>query len=245
MSDGRERGEEMLAVLKEWSQMLLLVCGIVIGVWIIWKRRERVGQNALWEAILTGVFFTACSFGAALLFADFESLLRGGSTAGGAVSTYGVYFLAALAVFVCAKLTRQNARGYLDLFALYAIPSLFLMRCNCILSGCCTGKNIFGTQIHWPTRESELVFFVVFFLVLLRLERKNEVPGQLFPILMVSYGCFRFINEWFRTGDELVWKLHLAHIWSIICIGIGLSIWLELKSRAARKAVRGNGHRRN
>ena len=235
----------MLDLLKEWSQMLLLFCGIVIGVWIIWKRRERVGQNALWQAIITGIFFTVCSFGAALLFADFESILRSESTEGGAVSTYGVYFLAALVVFLFAKVTRQDAKGYLDLFALYVIPSLFLMRCNCIFTDCCGGKNIFGMQVRWPTRESELIFLAVIFLVLLRMERKNKIPGQLYPVLMVCYGCFRFINEWFRTGDALVWELHLAHIWSIICIGIGLSIWLELKSRAERKAIRRNGNRRS
>lgn len=233
----------MFAWIKDNLQMIFLVCGIIVGTWLIWKFRALAGQGELWKSLLTGICFTVCSFGAALAFACIEMVLAGDPVSVGAVSTYGVYLIAAPVVLICVKLLRRNTNGYMDLFALYVIPSLFLMRVNCLIGGCCGGKSIFHTQWHWPTRETELIFFVIMFLVLLRLARKNENPGQLFPVLMMSYGCFRFINEWFRTGDELVLGLHVSHIWSILCAVIGLSIWFELKVRADRKAQRKTNRR--
>ena len=234
----------MLAVFREYSQYLLLLLGLGLGVAIIWQRRDQLGQKHIWQAVVTGLFFTVCSFGAAILFADFENLLVGASIEGMAVSTYGVYFFASLVIWITITLLKLDVPAYMDAFSLYAIPSLFLMRCNCMLCGCCIGKYIPGMEVRWPTRESELIFFVVVFVVLLRLARENKVPGQLFPVLMIAYGGFRFLNEWFRVGGVITLGLHLSHIWSILCMGIGGCIWFELKLRAAKKAAHENRHRR-
>lgn len=234
----------MLTFLKDHSQYLLLILGLVIGTAIIWLRKEKIGQKKLWQAVVTGIFFTLCSFGSAILFADFEGLLTGASIKGMAVSTYGVYFFAALMIWGAATFLKLNVAAYMDTFALYAIPSLFLMRCNCMLSGCCLGKYIPGTEMRWLTRETELLFFIVLFLLLLRMEKRQDVPGQLFPVMMMAYGGFRFLNQWFRVGDAITLGLHLSHIWSILCLGIGGCIWFELKLRAERKAAHENRHRR-
>ena len=93
-----------------------------------------------------------------------------------------------------------------------------------------------NTGLHWPVRVAELIFFVVIFVVMLRMERKNELPGQLYPVLMISYGVFRFVAQWFRDAKPFVFGMHYAHVWMIIIILVGLSIYFELRERAARNA---------
>ena len=43
---------------------------------------------------------------------------------------------------------------------------------------------------------------------------------------MISYGAFRFINEFFRDNGSGLF--HLAHLWSIITLIIGVCIYTEL-----------------
>lgn len=233
----------MLVFLRGHSQMLLLLVGVVIGVLVMWKRRDRVRHNNVWQMALTGVVFTACSFGAATLFASFEMLMSGKPISFGAVSTYGIYLFAAPILLLLAKLLHLDGRAYLDLFALYAVPSLFLMRCNCLIHGCCIGKPLFQTGLRWPTREAELVYYIVVLVVLWRLAKKSEIPGQLFPLLMISYGCFRFVDEWFREGERILFAMHISHIWSVLTAVIGLSIYYEFRMRAERNA-QSKTHRR-
>ena len=101
----------MLAFLKDHSQMLLLLVGVVVGVLLMWQRRDRVRHSNPWQMALTGVVFTACSFGAAILFAAFEMLIAGKNVSFGAVSTYGIYLFAAPILLILAKLLHLDGRA--------------------------------------------------------------------------------------------------------------------------------------
>lgn len=224
----------MLEILDRYSTFFLVGSGFLIGVPIIWNQRDKAGFHGKWQVGLLCLIYSVCSVLGAMLLAKLEGALTGES--GGKISTYGVYFFGTVLLLAGCLLFRLNTKGIFDLFALYVLPSLFLQRCNCLRTGCCGGTAIFGTKLHWPTRETELIFYITMFGVLWKRIKRNEIPGQLFPLLMICYGSFRFINEWFRRGNTI--GLHLAHVWSGLCIVIGCSIYYELRTRAKKSNVR-------
>lgn len=231
----------MLSVFKAYPLICLMGIGFVIGVPMMWKYRAKIGLEKFWQIFLLSVACSVSGFVGMKLLGFVEGLL---GADGGTVRIYGVFFFESLILLAIVKLVHLNVEGFFDSLAIVTIPSMFFGRIGCIISGCCGGKLIPGTSMRWPTRESELLFYIVVFLVLLRMEKSKHTRGQLFPFLMVTYGCFRFVNEFFRIGKVLTMGLHLAHVWSIFSVIIGASIIFELKLQAERKTAYDNRHRR-
>ena len=206
---------------------VMLFLGVLAGIPFIWKQREQLGLKRPWQILLLCLSFSAGSTLSAMLFASLEGLLSGNGFRFGAISTYGVYFFFPLAVYFAAKGMKRDGWRWVDMFAVYAVPSLFLMRINCLVSGCCGGSPIGSTGLHWPTRQAEMIFYAIMFLVLLRREKAGTQIGTAFPLLAGVYGAFRFIEEWFRDYSLGV-LIHMAHIWSLMAIIIGFGIYFKL-----------------
>lgn len=223
--------------MTEYFKYLAILLGLLAGYPLAWSKRSCLGLEKAWQVGLTCLGFTVCSVLSAMAFAMLESLISGGTLSPGAISTYGIYFVCPIPLLAAAKAAGKDGRSWLDVFALYAMPSLFFLRINCLLSGCCGGRRIGATDFHWPTREVELIFYVAMLLVLLRRERAGAVKGTAFPLLMVAYGLFRFAEEWFREGGTGL--LHLAHGWSAIACIVGLGLYLEIKENSKRGKSRG------
>jgi len=219
----------VLEMVLDYTKYIALFLGILAGFPIVWQRRNRLGKINAFQTLLVCIAFSICSTISAMLFAGIESIISGHGFTVTSISTYGIYFICPLMLMLLAKVCNLRISNIFDIFALYALPSLFFLRCNCLISGCCGGKEIFDTGIHWPTREAELIFYIVMLIFLLKREKKNVSGGTLFPLLMVSYGSFRFIEEWFRISSG-AGAVHPAHIWSLIAAAIGLSIYFELQS---------------
>ena len=218
----------------QYSTYIFVLIGLIAGIPAVWIFRERAAVRSGLGVAGLCLLYSLSSLFSALVFAKLEALIGGSTVGEGAVSTYGIYLIGPFILMLAAKLTRRNVAGVMDNFALYAMPSLFLMRCNCLFSGCCYGLPIGATGLSWPTRESEMIFYAAMFVIFWIMLKKNEIPGQLFPLLMVSYGAFRFINQWFR--DDGVAGMNISHWWSLLTILIGLWLFLEFRARAAKKA---------
>lgn len=214
------------------TKYLAVVLGILTGLPLVRQQCRRLDlTDRFGAAALLCFAFSVFSVVSALLFAMLEQALSGQPVSVGAISTYGVYFICPSMILLLAKLLHWNGRQLFDIYALYALPSLFLLRINCLISGCCGGRPIGETALHWFTREAEIAFYAAMLVVLLRREKRGATPGTAFPLLMACYGAFRFVEEWFRTGDG--W-LHLAHGWSVIAVIVGLGLYFELQKNGAR-----------
>lgn len=220
-------------VILEYLKYGMILLGVLAGFPLIWRRREKLGLKGPGLVLLVCLGFSAGSVLAALLFATLEGLISGNGFHFGAISTYGVYLFCPMAVILAAKAAERDAGRWVDVFALYALPSLFLMRCNCLMNGCCGGRPIGDTELSWPTRQAEMIFYAVMLVVLLRREKAGAPKGAAFPLLTAAYGAFRFVEEWFRSssGTSL---LHLAHLWSVLAFISGLGFYYELNSGRAR-----------
>lgn len=218
--------------MHENTLVLLLAVGTIFNIVWLTIQRNRVHIKTV-GTIIISILHTLIGVGCVMVFALAEKGFD--KSALGNMSLFGGVFFMPLFYFIFAKLTKRNMADVFDVFTVCIVFTLMCARVNCILSGCCLGALINSSGVRWPTREAEVLFYAVLFIVLvIKLKREKYIRGTLYPLYMLAYGIFRFICEWFRVaeGSSL---LHLGHVWAVISIAIGLSVYLELKNRENKK----------
>lgn len=212
---------------KDNSLIILLLAGTLFNVLWLLKMQNRL--RIRWpSALLISVLHTLVG----VLFVKVFASLEGGDV--GNMSLFGAVFFMPIVYWIGAKITRCEPKDVFDVLVVCTIFTLMCARVNCIISGCCSGSAIPGLSLHWPTRELEIAFYLVLIPLLIKRIRQKKIPGSAYPIYMISYGIFRFITEFFRAADSGT-IFHIAHIWSLISLGMGLSIYLELKSKKGKE----------
>ena len=220
-------------------RLSLLICviagAVASGIWQ-WRYCGRFPLSR-WATIPLTVFLTAAGLACVKLFSALESFDLSGHTG---MRLYGAILFMPIVYLVLIRCFRWNAAAFFDVQAPAMISMLWFGRINCMISGCCRGLLLPGSDVlRWPTREAELAFHGVLLAVFARRLHRQEQPGALYPLYMIAYGTFRFVIEWFREGETLFLGLHPAHIWSLLSVVIGGSIYFELRERDRRRAVGG------
>ncbi len=212
----------MMSWLQTNSLYLLLTAGTIFNVFWLYRMRRQLQMK--WYAVLIfSVLHTAIGVCSVKVFAFLES----GNI--GNMSLFGGVFFMPLYYFLFAKLTKRKVADVFDVFTVCIIFTLMCARINCLISGCCFGLPIKGTTLYWPTRELEIAFYVVLLIWLGGRILKTKAPGTAYPLYMIAYGVFRFIIEWFRQSSYS--GIHPAHIWSLISLALGLSIYFEFTAK--------------
>ena len=212
----------MMSWLQTNSLYLLLTAGTIFNVFWLYRMRRQLQMK--WYAVLIfSVLHTAIGVCSVKVFGFLESCNIGN------MSLFGGVFFMPLYYFLFAKLTKRKVADVFDVFTVCIIFTLMCARINCIISGCCSGLLIKGTTLYWPTRELEIVFYVVLLIWLGGRILKTKAPGTAYPLYMIAYGVFRFIIEWFRQSSYS--GIHPAHIWSLISLALGLSIYFEFTAK--------------
>ena len=209
--------------LKEHTLIVLLTIGTLFDVFWLYKMRARLWMK--WYAIIVvSVLHTVIGVGSVKAFAFLES----GDI--GNMSLFGGIFFMPVAYYLGARLTRRDKKDVFDVLTVCMIFTLMCARVNCIFSGCCTGLRIPGTQLRFPTRELEVLYYIVMLILVIPKVRKREQAGGIYPLYMASYGAFRFFDEFLRTSPTR--KLfHISHVWASIAFIAGLSIYIELSMK--------------
>ena len=215
--------------------ILLLSAGAVFtAVWLILlrKRLDMPWYAAIPLAILSTVYGVLTAKVFAFLEAGFNTDSLGN------MSLFGGVFFMPLAYWLGAKLSKRSYREVFDVFTPCMIFTVMCARINCIVSGCCIGLPIPGMNgVRFPTREAEILFYIILLICLCPRVLKGKYRGQAYPIYMISYGAFRFVEEFFRSADTSS-VFHRAHIWALITLIIGISIYAEIKSETATRKRR-------
>ena len=213
----------MMAWLQTNSLYLLLTVGTIFNVFWLYRMRRQLQMK--WYAVLIlSVLHTAIGVGSVKAFAFLES----GDI--GNMSLFGGIFFMPVAYYLGARLTRRDKKDVFDVLTVCMIFTLMCARINCIISGCCAGLAIPGTHFHFPTRELEILYYIVMLILLIPRVKKSKNPGSIYPLYMASYGAFRFIDEFFRTSSTGM-LFHLSHVWATIAFAAGLSIYIEINAR--------------
>lgn len=214
--------------------LLCLAAGTVLSCIWLWLFRQRIAL-AVWAILPLALLHTLAGVLCVKLFAGLESFRL---TLSDGMSLYGGIFLLPIFYACVGKLTHRKLKDVFDVMALCMVSTLLFARGNCIVSGCCQGLPLPGAStLCWPTREVEMVFHGVLLVLFYRRLRRQEQPGTIYPLYMMAYGIFRFVEEWLREGKNLFLGLHPAHFWSILSIVIGCSFYFELTARSRRKAA--------
>lgn len=227
----------LLTWLSDHALILLLGCGTLFNVYWLHRCRERLHLRWL-SVLLLSVLHTVLGVLSVKVFA----LLETGDFSN--MSLFGGVFFMPLFYWGVAKLAKQKTADVFDVFTICLVFTLMCARLNCIISGCCLGAHIpieGLTHLRFPTRELELLFYV---LLLSRLWRKvlsGSARGMIYPIYMISYGIFRFVTETLRFSDRTDSILHVSHLWALLSLGIGISIYGELQKKEKKTGGRRNG----
>ena len=218
--------------LKEHSLIVLLLLGTIFNVFWLYRMRRQLQMK--WYAVLIlSVLHTAIGVCSVKVFAFLES----GDI--GNMSLFGGVFFMPIAYWLGAMLIKQPYCKVCDVFTPCMLFTLMCARINCIISGCCAGLVIPGTHFHFPTRELEILYYIVMLILLVPRVKKSKNPGGIYPLYMASYGAFRFIDEFFRTSSTGM-LFHLSHVWAAIAFAAGLSIYIEssMKNKKGKKVTK-------
>jgi phosphatidylglycerol:prolipoprotein diacylglycerol transferase len=94
-------------------------------------------------------------------------------------------------------------------------------------SGTPAGNQFPGQPLH-PTMLYELVLNLIFFLILHRLQTKNNRTGLIFSLYLIFYAVSRTIVSFFRADDLMIGVWRAPHLVSIALI---LFAWYFLRSK--------------
>lgn len=122
-----------------------------------------------------------------------------------------------------------------------------LGRVGCLMAGCCYGKPCSlpwaitftnpktlapsGIPLH-PTQIYHSLAGVVTFCSLLYFQRKSRNSGEIFALLLILYGSFRFVIEFFR-GDYrgFIWLISTTQYLALGAIIAGFLIFVWKRSQ--------------
>lgn len=206
--------------------LLLLFATVVCCVWLSLVRKRL--KMPLYAVFPIAVLHTLIGVLSVKLFAFLETGFNPDSL--GNMSLFGGVFFMPAAYWLGAKLTKRPYCKVCDVFTPCMLFTLMCARVNCIVAGCCSGLVIPGTHFHFPTRELEILYYIVMLILLIPRVKKSKNPGSIYPLYMASYGAFRFIDEFFRTSSTGM-LFHLSHVWAAIAFSAGLSIYIEINAR--------------
>ena len=144
-----------------------------------------------------------------------------------------------LVYWLGAKLAKRPYRDVFDVFTPCMIFTVMCARINCILSGCCQGLIIPGLNgMRFPTRQAEILLYLILLAILCPKIFRDKLHGTGYLIYMMSYGAFRFIIEFFRDAETNA-LFHLAHLWALLTLIVGISLYAEISAKKPSKKRRG------
>lgn len=195
--------------------LAMLILMLIIGI----KYRIK-----LWKCVIVSISLTIVgTIGTYLMFFVENSVFEG-------CSYYGAVFFVPIVFLYYAKLIQIPYKDLMDLCAPAECVMLAIMKCQCLLAGCCGGRVMYltpeGAAVMFPSQIVELVNALVIMAVLMGLAFVPKLRGKLYPIYLVVYGITRFVLNCFRMEQfPLLAGLTPGCLWSLIAIFIGI-LWL-------------------
>ena len=210
---------------------------IVIGnfIWLMcFRRKLRLNWKS---ALIIAILHDIVGYSAMRLLAlvevggDFDKAVN--------MRLFGAIFVLPLLYYFVAKKIGVNIGTVMDIAAICLVIGLICGRLNCLCAGCCVGSRLsFASNISWPLREMELLFYFGFLMLFCKRIHRGRTFGQVYPVFMMAYGGIRFLMEWVRVEyTTRVGLFHLAHIWALISFCAGTSIYLEMLERKRRRKL--------
>jgi len=117
-----------------------------------------------------------------------------------------------------------------DMFATVVPLAVLMGRIGCLFGGCCRGLEappswytvLESDGVHrYATLPAEMIFQLSFVVVAFLMRRAQVLVGQHFHLYLISYGAFRFLEEFFRQAPRIGAGLTGYHVLALMCICVG------------------------
>ena len=231
-----------MSIILTWARghalLLLLSVGTVFNVFWLYRFRNKLALK-IPVILLLSILHTAVGVLSVKVFAVIEGF--GDPSAAGGMSLFGGIFFMPLFYAAVSRMTKRPAAAVFDYCTVCMVFTVMCARINCIVSGCCKGAHIVGSDgPRWPTRELEVMFYIILLYFLISWIMKEKYKGKIYLIYVMAYGCFRFIEEFFRDSSWRLGVFHKAHLWALIAFGLAGSIYAELLKKQSKKSKRRN-----
>ena len=111
---------------------------------------------------------------------------------------------------------------------------------GCIFSGCCQGfasswglYNIKTGMYHFPIQpiESLIALLIVFYLMHRAKKMNYEPDSNHYPLMMILYGSTRFICEFFRDNEKLLWGCSKLSFHALFMCLVGIAALIIISKK--------------
>lgn len=201
------------------SLIIFLSIGTAAMLFMGLLRKRKYNFSTMKTVIVTLCLTVTGVWGTRILF-KIESGAWGGQSYFGAVLFVPLLFAA------LAPVLRISYGRLMDFCAPAECAMLAIMKIDCVLSGCCSGRVLFYTEqgqaICFPSQLIEAVNAIVVMSLLLWLEHTGKHQNRGYSWYLLLYGGTRFALNTLRSElKSFVWILPSGHFWALLCVIAG------------------------
>lgn len=145
------------------------------------------------------------------------------------VKLYGLVLLDFLAIFPLSKMLRIGVAEFGDFISVPIMAVCASSKINCLINDCCRGMVICyngSVPVYFPSVIVEMMIWFILVALLILVERKKQITGSLWPILMVWFGSVRFLVDFLRGSEwetrPYIIGLSGGKFWSLVILIIGV-----------------------
>ena len=155
-----------------------------------------------------------------------------------------VFVYVPVIAYPVAKLLKEEWKTLCDLLAFGPIAVHGISHFGCVFVGCCHGYpadwGVYSTYSHtrlFPIQPIEAIAAVLIIVILLmRAKRNNYVPtAETYPLMLVMFGYSRFIFEFFRDNDKLIFGCSSLSFHALFMAIVGTIALIIIKNKKKRK----------
>lgn len=158
-----------------------------------------------------------------------------------------IFVYVPLMTLLVAMILKINKKKLCDFVAPLMALTQGIGHFACIFAGCCKGYPVsWGIYNHlvddylFPIQPIEAIsaLLIVWYLIY-RMKKRNYVEdGFAYPLMLILFGSTRFIWEFFRDNDKLVWGCSSLAFHALFMCIVGIIAVIIMKKRMATNRIK-------
>ncbi len=225
-----------------YSYGVMLLLAFVFGLFLILREAPRKGFNPdyIYEAFIISIILTVFGSRITYIFLNWEiyrsePLLRTLVARETGLTFYGGLIAVLLGLAVHCYYRKISALKLIDFIVPFIALGYGITRIGCFLNGCCYGHV---TTLPWgvafslvdglprhPTQLYGVLAGLVIFVLLRYMGKYSFFEGYTLLFFFIFYGIYRFIVEFFRVSEPVLWFLTPAQIATLLFILTALAFF--------------------
>lgn len=202
------------------ERIMVISFGALCMLVVMLTRRKLFPQVKPWKMVIITILLTLSGVLGAILMYWVENKHFGGTSFFGALLFVPLLMLPVI-------LLKIPYGTLMDLCAPAECIMLAILKIDCLINDCCSGRYMQALGVHFPSRIVEMIVILLIMVALLRIEKQAKKKNKLYGYYLIFYGFTRFFLNLLRDAlTVFVWILPPGNFWSIIAVITGIC-WLR------------------